>query len=97
VTLLSKSGSSYKMDVDSVMLSVNGSASIQNRQNKLEIDELIKRTPPIRIVSLKDIVIARGKTLYFWGNSALMRPACRSVLSFSGANTASWRATSGCT
>jgi hypothetical protein len=51
------------MDIDTANISVNGSVSIQNRQNKLEIDELIKRTPPIRIMALRDIVIAKGKTL----------------------------------
>jgi hypothetical protein len=63
VALLSKSGSNYKMDIDSAMISLNGSVTIQNRQNKLEIDELVKRAPPIRIITLKDMVIAKGKTL----------------------------------
>jgi hypothetical protein len=42
---------------------VTGSAAIQNRQNKLEIDELIKRVPPIRMVNIRDMSIAKNKTL----------------------------------
>ncbi len=38
ISLLSKSGSSYKMDVESVLISATGTASVQNRQNKLEVD-----------------------------------------------------------
>jgi hypothetical protein len=61
--IVSKTNTAFKLDIDSASLNIFGSVTIANRLNKPEYEEIIKRTPPIRIIVISDMIIGKNKTL----------------------------------
>jgi hypothetical protein len=63
VSLISKTSETFKIDVESISISINGSLAILNRQNNKEVEEISKYVKNLQIISIKDMVLAKGKTL----------------------------------
>ena len=65
VALLSKVEKAFHLDVEQVVMKVTGSIMFQNRQNKPELDDLAKRVPPMSIINIPNLVLAKDKTVYY--------------------------------
>lgn len=63
LSMVSKSGSVFKVDIDSAVISVCGHAIVNNRQNKPEFEEIIKKIVPIKFINIAEMVVAKNKTL----------------------------------
>ncbi len=60
--------SDFRINVESISLSIWGGVSPQTRQNKPDTEEIVRKVPPLVIINIPSIVIAKAKIMYFISN-----------------------------